>query len=880
MHTPIFLRTGRGCLPRPVQYPIRNFFQFLILSLILVGFYTSPVCAQKLPFPLEMPVPGITSYDPGIPTPESIIGHQIGTRHTLPYQVEAYFRAVAEASDRVTLKVHGKTYEGRNLIHALVTSPENHGRIDEIQRANRRLSDDPRAVSADDISGMPVVVYQGYSIHGNEASGTEAAVLYLYHLAAGQGPAVDDALDHAVVILDPMYNPDGRDRFTDWVNRYRGAVPVSDPQDREHNEGWPGGRTNHYWFDLNRDWLPAQHPESQGRLAVFHSWRPQVLTDHHEMGTGSTFFFQPGIPTRNNPHTPQQTYDLTYAIAEYHAAGLDRIGSSYYTEESFDDFYLGKGSAYPDVHGSLGILFEQASSRALERESTDGVLHYAFTVRNQFAASLSTLEAVVALRERLLENQRRFYAEAPAFADDSDVKAWVVSLDESRTRAQKLAEVLQRHRVELYLLDQDVNIDGEDYEAGKAYVVPMDQAQARFVHAVMEKNLEFEDSLFYDVSTWTLPLAFDVKYGEYRSSKDLRGSVYHIDAPDGGRVEGGRASFAYLLPWDRYYAPRALYRLLEADISVRVANKSFTVEEHGVSRRFERGTIVVPLHGRTVPGETVDTDPIHDLVENSAREDHVIYYAVSSGSTPEGPDLGGASMSTLSLPEIAILSGRGASSSAGGEAWHLLSEKFHIPVSLLDMSRVSRVDLDRYNVIVHPGGSMDSVATDAIMAWIRSGGRLIAMPSAMSWVLSQKLLDLTARTPDMDSVFQALPFSERSAARGAQAIGGSIFELQLDTSHPLAYGLPESLPVFRQGSTFYDIPESAGQAFGVYSDRGILSGYISSGKMKDLPGSAGAFAARSGRGSVIAFMDRLSFRAFWYGSDRLFLNAVFFGGLF
>ncbi|TDI77812.1 MAG: peptidase M14 [Bacteroidetes bacterium] len=838
------------------------------------------VSAQHLPLPLDMPLPGITSYNSDIPTPEEIIGHQIGTRHTLPYQVEAYFRAVAAVSDRVIFNVYAQSYEGRNLIHAIVTSPSNHSRLSDIKQANKRLSDDPDNVSKEDMAHMPVVVYQGYSIHGNEASGTEAAVLYLYHLAAGEGPAVNDALENAVVILDPMFNPDGRDRFADWANRYRGAVAVDDPQDREHNEGWPGGRTNHYWFDLNRDWLPAQHPESQGRLEVFHSWRPQVLTDHHEMGTGSTFFFQPGIPTRNNPFTPQSTYDLTYAIAKFHARGLDRIGSAYYTEESYDDFYLGKGSAYPDVHGSLGILFEQASSRALERESNGGVLHYAFTVRNQFAASLSTLEGVVALREDLLENQRSFYAGAKAFARSSDVKAYVVSLSERPTRARKMAELLERHRVEIFMLNKDVSIDGIEFEAGGAYVVPVDQAQARFVDAVMETTREFSDSLFYDVSTWTLPLAFDVLYGEYIGSSDLSGTRFDVANASSGRVVGGQAAYAYVLPWDRYYAPRALYRLMQAGVATRVARKPFIISSGGRDVSFERGAIIIMLQPRVVPGQEVDVSLVHQLIVESAREDDVVFYAASTGLTSSGPDLGGSSMSSISMPRIAILSGTGSTSSAAGEAWHMLSERFNMPVSLLDMGRVARADLSRYNVIIHPGGSLSEEATKSIQEWIRGGGRLIAMPSAVQWAIANGYLELESRSESMDSVLTELPFEDRSTARRAQGIGGSIFELTVDNTHPLGYGLASSVPVFRQGSTFYDIPESPGQAFGVYSDSGIMSGYISDAKLQELPGSAGAFGVRSGSGRVIVFMDRLSFRGFWYGSDRLFMNAVFFGGLF
>ena len=813
------------------QHTNSNAVRISLLSMLITLLVPSALFAQTLPFPLDMPVPGVMSYNPNIPTPEEVIGHQIGTRHTLPYQVEAYYRAVADVSDRVVLNVHGQTYEGRNLIHAIVTSPSNHTQIDAIKVANQRLSDDPENVTSEDMAAMPVVVYQGYSIHGNEASGTEAAVLYLYHLAAAQGPAVEDALEDAVVILDPMFNPDGRDRFGDWVNRYRGAVTVTDPQDREHNEGWPGGRTNHYWFDLNRDWLPAQHPESQGRLDVFHDWRPQVLTDHHEMGTGSTFFFQPGIPTRNNPFTPQRTYDLTYAIAEYHAAGLDRIGSGYYTEESFDDYYLGKGSAYPDVHGSLGILFEQASSRALARESGDGVLHYAFTVRNQFAASLSTLEAVVALRERLLDSQRSFYAEAPAFADESDVQGFVVSLDERPTRARHLAEVLQRHRVEIFMLDEDVSIGDNDFAAGGAYVIPMDQPQARFVQAVMEKNRTYEDSLFYDVSTWTLPLAFDVLYGEYTGSSDLRGAAFDLAGSASGAVVGGQADYAYVMPWDRYYAPRALYQLMEAGVSVRVARKPFTIQSGGRDVDFERGAVIILLQPRVVPGQMSDPSEIHRIVAERAREDDVVFYAAATGLTREGPDLGGASMSSISMPHVAILSGEGSSSSAAGEAWHMMSERFQMPVSLLDIGRVSRSDLSRYNVIVHPGGSVNAQATEALQAWIRGGGRLIAMPSAIGWARSNGYLDLESRSESMDSVLQELPYEDHSTARGAQGIGGSIFELNLDNTHPMGYGMAASVPVFRQGSTFYDVPDSPGQAFGIYSDTGIMSGYISGEKL-------------------------------------------------
>ncbi len=855
-------------------------------SLVFLVVVSAALCgrttlAQKLPLPLDMPVPGVTSYDASIPKPEDVIGHQIGTRHTLPYQAEAYFNAVAAASDRVVVEVHARSYEGRNLLHAIVTSPENHGKLEQIRENNLRLSDDPENVTDDEIDSMPAVLYQGYSVHGNEASGTEAALLYLYHLAAARGPAVEDALENVVVILDPMFNPDGRDRFTDWANRYRGRVAVADPQDREHREAWPGGRTNHYWFDLNRDWLVSQHPESQGRLRLFHSWRPQVLTDHHEMGTGSTFFFQPGIPSRNNPNTPERTYELTAAIAEFHAEGLDRIGSQYYTRESFDDFFYGKGSAYPDINGAIGILFEQASSRALERESSDGTLHYAFTVRNQFAASLSTLAAGDALRERLVRHQRDFYSENLRLARSYPIKAYVISLERGRTRAQILGRLLQRHRIELYTLSEDVTVDGREFRAGEAYVVPLAQRQMRLIKAVMERTLVYQDSLFYDVSTWTLPLAHDVDYGEFRSDAGrILGARMGPVQLDGGAVVGGDASYAYLMPWNRYFGPRTLYRFLEAGIAVRVMRERFSAVVDGSRRWFDRGTIVIPLKGRDTPEQSRNAAVVHDLVKLSAAEDQTVFYAVSTGLTPDGPDLGGASTRILELPRIALLTGDGTRSSGAGEIWHLLSERFRIPVSLINARSLSDFDMSRYDVIIHPGGSLPDASSSALKSWTQNGGRLILLSGAVNWAVSQEILSLESKSFDMDSLLQDLPFDQLDEARGAHSIGGSIFELSVDTTHPLGYGLPTRLPVFHIGSQFYEAPESPGVGVGFYSQVPLLSGYISDDKYEQLKGSVGAVAARVQQGRVIAFMDRLSFRAYWYGSQRLFMNAVFFGSVY
>ncbi len=843
---------------------MRRFRPALVLALLA----SAAAWAQpQVPLAIDYAVEGTSAYDPAVPTPQDVLGYTIGERHTRPEEVVRYVEAVAAASPRVTAGFHGTTYEGRRLVHAVVTSPANHGRLDEIRAQNVALSEAPEAVGDAQLAEMPVVVFQGYSVHGNEASGTEAALVWLYHLAAAQGAEVERQLQEAVVLLVPMLNPDGRDRFADWANGYRGTTPVADPGDREHREAWPYGRTNHYLFDLNRDWLPTELRESRGRMAWWHSWRPQVTTDHHEMGPESTFFFQPGIPSRNNPNTPEATFELTGDIAAYHADELDRIGSLYYSEESFDDFYYGKGSTYPDINGGVGILFEQASSRALLRDTDEnGELSYAFTVRNQVATSVSTLRAAVALRERLLRHMRGFYA-------DQAGGAYVLDLSTRRTRAQALAQTLARSRVRLYELAEDVRAEGRTFRAGEALVVPLDQPQGRLVQASMERVRTFTDSLFYDVSAWTFPLAYGAEAARLDRAPRLGAQV----APqfDGGRLVGGRAGVAYAIRWDRYFAPRALRRLQEAGARVRLAQSPFESLAGGARQRFDRGTLVVPVRQ-----SGVDTEAVHAAVEAAVAEDHVEAFALGSGLTPSGADLGSRGWPVLQAPRVALLAGEGASVYGVGEVWHLLSDRFGQGVSLLDPAALP--DLDGYTTLVLADGgygSLDSLATARVRSWVREGGVLIGIEGGARWAARAGLLDAPLRETATDST--AYAYADRDAARGAQALGGSILDLRLDPTHPLAYGYGDQVAVFKSGTALFEpSAPGAGADVGVYADEPVLSGYASASTEARLAGAAGLKAGRLGAGRVVLMDFDPAFRAFWRGTDGLLLNAVYLGATF
>jgi|TARA_A100001037_G_scaffold113626_1_gene103541 hypothetical protein len=849
---------------------MRLIFQVLFISSIF--------SQQKIDLPMQFA--GI-NYDLSIPKPEDVIGHKIGDRHTRTSQIVDYYESIASVSDRVDLDDHARSHEGRRLIHAIVTHPDNHKNLENIRIENVKISDMPNQMKNKNLDKMPLVAYLGFSIHGDEASGAEAAVLLLHHLAAGQGDEIDQILRNTIIIIDPMFNPDGRDRFANWANGNRGIVPTTDTQDREHNQPWPRGRTNHYLFDLNRDWMPVTQPESQGRVKLFHHWRPQFLLDVHEMGRNSTFFFQPGIKSRTNPNTPKEGVELTYKIAPFFAKRLDDIQSMYYSEQSYDDFYYGKGSTYGDIHGSVGILFEQGSSRALETESNQGKLTYAFTVRNQYMATLGAIDGLVALRKEFLRYQRDFYATSSAVATKNKIKGYLINLKENRTRVQMLVKTLQSHRVDAYTLKKPITVKGKRFNKGEAVIIPTNQPQTRFIAGVMEKVTAFEDSLFYDVSAWTLPLAFGVDYYEVKQKPDaFLGAKLKAMNLDGGELVGGKATSAYLMPWNRYFNPKSLYSILDSGILPRITTAPFSAEVAGKSMQFKRGTIVIPVVQRDADARITAAE-LHRLMEKLVSEDHVQIYATNSSSTPSGPDLGGAFQGVLKKPHVALLSGAGTSAYGSGEIWHLIDNRMNIPVSRLNAENLNRNKLSKYNTIIFPDGNyskLDSTDVNHLKEWVSSGGTLISVQSGSKWIVDNNVID--EELVENQKLALDIPYDQVRLVTGAQRIGGAIFNINIDNTHPLGYGYRNKHPVFRRGYTFFKLSESAAANVGRYTNKPLLSGYVSEEKLAGIKDTASIIAKKQGSGHVVMFADNPAFRAFWYGTNGLLLNAIFFGHIF
>ncbi len=638
-----------------------------------------------------------------------------------------------------------------------------------------------------------------------------------------------------------------------------------DPNDREYNEVWPGGRTNHYWFDLNRDWLLAQLPESKVRINTFHNWYPNILTDHHEMGTNSTFFFQPGIPSRTHPLTPSKNQEITAGIAEFHAQALNKIGSLYYSKENFDDFYYGKGSTYPDINGGIGILFEQASSRGHAQESDNGILTFPFAIRNQFTAALSTLEAAVAMRQQLLKYQQDFFRDARK--ESSKSNTIVFGDEKDASRVYHLAEILQRHKIKIYELREDFSINGKTFKKGYSYVIPKKQKQHRLIKAMFEKRTTFKDSLFYDVSAWSLPLAFNMDYFEDTSKSRTGSIVSKLKKPD--VILPQTSNYAYLMEWYDYNAPKALNKMLQKGLVVKVGLKPFSVE----NKPYDYGTILIP-----VQNQKIDVNELAEFIKQIAKENHIKITGVSTGLT-EGIDLGSGNFKKLDAPKIALIVGQGITPYDAGEVWHLMDQRYNIQVTKLDTRTLNRVDLSRYTDIILPNcrvSALSKSVAEKLKTWVKNGGTLIGYKNAGKWFNSNELLKMKIKSVK-DSA-QNISYEQKGKYFGAKVIGGSIFETKLDRSHPIAFGYKNNrLPVFRNSTIFVEADKNSYNNPIQYTDNPLLSGYISKRNLEQLKNSAAFKISGLGKGKVIYFTDNTNFRAFWYGTNKLLMNAIFFG---
>lgn len=811
------------------------------------------------------------AYNLAIPTPAQYLGYETGEWHVTHDQLTGYMRALDAASDRVSLQEYGRSHEQRPLICLTITAPANHARLTDIRRERQEMI---RSASSfkKDLRDMPGVNYMGYSIHGNEPSGSNAALLMAYYLAAAQTQEVQQLLDDQIILLDPCFNPDGLQRFACWANSRKSVQMTPDPMGDEFNEPWPRGRYNHYWFDLNRDWLVVQQPESRGRVALFQEWHPNVLTDHHEMGSNNTFFFQPGVPTRVNPFTPPRNQALTARIGQYHADILSENGIAFFTGENFDDFYYGKGSTYPDVQGCVGILFEQASSRGSAQETENGLLTFPFTIRNQVFVSFSTLKAVQAMRTELNEYLRDFYRTAVEDAQKDEIKGWVMGNQANDRPVQALVAVLRRHGIEVREVRENTMAEGKKFYGGHAFYVPAVQPQYRLVKSIFTRQTQFQDSIFYDISAWTLPDAFGVEWAAVRS-KDWNGQL----VSEGGAISprtriapvvNSQPVYAYVVPSTDSELPGIMTRLFKEGLRVKVATKAF---EAG-GQTFQAGSLVLPLEG-TMQSDTAFQARLQRTAGQQA-------FPLYNGLTPNGPDLGSDHFSVVRLPKVLLLTGEGVQPEQAGSVWHLLDTRYGLPVTLLDVGRLNRADISKYNVLVMTDGSYSQLSVEKVKKFLEDGGTVVAVGGgSLRWLKTNNLAAIEFKNaPTEPSGRRA--YDQMEEDRAAFRLPGAIFEAHIDRSHPLCFGYErDRIPVFLGDAVFLESGKNPYSTPVFMTENALLAGYIHP-RQKALTANAAAVVVYGyGKGRVVGFAIDPNFRAFWYGTNRLFANAVFLGPL-
>ena len=870
-----------------------------------------------------LPLPGL-DLDPAIPRLDAVVSHGFGRDVSSSAEVHAYLRALASAAPfRSRLIEYGRSVEGRPLAHLVITSAANLERLDEIRSANLRLAD-PRGLdesAAEELCRtQPAIVWLAYTVHGNESSGSDAALLTAYHLLADRRADTRAVLERVVIVIDPLQNPDGRARFVSAHRESRGAFPDADPLAVEHGSRWASGRYNHYLFDLNRDWFLQSQVETRARVAAYLEWRPQVTVDAHEMGRNSSYYFPPPAePVHALVLDTQRAWFRS--IGEHHARRFDEYGFSYTTRELYDSFYPGYGESWPTLQGAIGLLWEQASVRGLiVRREDEQVSSYADAVLHHYVSGLATLETVARFRKRLLEDFVRIGRDTLALAGSGDIADFFLLEGDRPRRAWALAQLLLRNGIEVARLRREVRALGRSVQDGTtaertlpagSYRVSLRQPAGRLARTLLERHSDMGEAFverqlerrsrrvsdeIYDVTAWSLPLAQGVECVSTVGAIDVDAEPLVLDvetrkSPALGRaagvVIGGRASVAYVVPSSSHELPRALAEWLRAGYRAAVLSEPTTLG--GIA--LDRGAIVLRV--------SENPASLHDAVVTAAERFGLRIVATNTGFVDDGAHLGGPHARWIRPPRVAQLIGPPASTRSG-HAWFLFDQRYRWPLTRIEARYAGRIDWDRLDVLVLPDGSwtssweISSRTTERLRTWVRDGGTLILIGGACEWA-SSKRVDLLEASPERAAVepVGGAPDEEKSDSEPAEkreekparerppSVPGAFLRARVYPQHWISYGVPSEIDVLMRGSlVFSSMSPLAARpivSFVPERDRLLTSGFCWPQTLDLLPNRSFAIHQSLGKGHVVAFAADPNHRAMLPDLARLFFNAVFFG---
>jgi hypothetical protein len=812
-----------------------------------------------------------------VPSPAQVLGYELGERFTPYAGVQEYAKAlVAAAPDRVRYLPYGQTYEGRELFQLVIARPDVLSRLDAVLAANAELARPETSVqrAAQVAATNPAIVYFSYGVHGNESSSTEAALWTAYDLVRG-AQDVRGVLDSLVVVIDPNVNPDGRERYVSWYRQVRGATPNPDPQAREHREPWPGGRYNHYLFDLNRDWSWATQAETRARLATWWRWNPQVHVDFHEMFFNSSYFFFPATAPVN-PIYPSYILQWGRRFGDANARAFDQHGWSYYTGEEFDLFYPGYGDSWPSLTGAIGMTYEQAghgaAGQAIEREDGD-TLTLKERALHHWTSGEATLRAAMQGKTQLLTD----YASAARTAGANEQDFLLVPGGDP-TRIDALVRHLRREGIEVERANGGFGARAMalagfpqrgQFPAG-TYRVRARQRMGRLAVTLLQQETPLRANFSYDISAWSLPYAYGV--ATYRIAPGGGGSWTPVPAPAENETPSAAPSPAYgylVAPGEA--ASAAVVRFLEMGGRARVLGKPGTFG----GRRWPAGTWFIPARG-------------NDSLQARATRAGLggLLSVVSTGHSEEGIDLGSENVAAIRRPRVAVVTGEGVDPSSFGALWFLLDQQLGMRFDAISGSDLASSDLSRYDVIVVPDASARALrgADDALKQFMQRGGRLVAVAGGAE--AAAPLADVKVREVGKDSATGRGRFlagrEERERQEWRQEVPGAIFAVTLDPAHPLAFGAgqdgnPAQTFVLHQGTTVFEPGEGIETVAYFPQTPQRLSGVISAENTRRLAQGGWLVTKQVGRGSIVLFADDPLFRLFWRSAQPLLLNAILLG---
>jgi hypothetical protein len=804
-----------------------------------------------------------TLYSQSIQSPSEFLGYEIGTRFTRHHKVVAYFKYVSITLGNVKLEKYGETNENRPLYVTFISSQENINNLENIRKENLSQT----GIIAGNAANKKAIVWLSYNVHGNEASSTEAAMLTLYELVTNKKAWLENTL----VILDPCINPDGRDRYVNWFNQVKSTPYNVDQNAKEHSEPWPGGRPNHYLFDLNRDWAWVTQVESEQRIAIYNKWMPHIHVDFHEQGINSPYYFAPAAEPFHEIITDWQR-EFQTQIGKNHARYFDKEGWLYFTKESFDLLYPSYGDTYPTYMGAIGMTYEQAGhGRAgLGIQTNEGEI---LTLKDRAIHHMTTGLSTVEISSK---NAEKLNIEFKKFFDNSNLnyKSYVLK-NENEDKMKRLKKLLDTHEIR-YENAKNGSVKGYNYGSQKDdkfdvnntdLVVHTNQPKGKMVKVLFEPNAKLADSLTYDITAWSLPYAHGLNAiaskSSVNSSKNTNTNSFKntLDA----------SAYAYLSKWKSIDDATFLGALLQHNIVPRFAKKEFSAD----GKSFKKGTLIILRNDNK--SSSFDTNLIE--IANTHQRNLT---AVSTGFSQSGVDFGSSSVKPINKQKIAVISGKATSSLSFGEVWHFFETQMKYPITNINSSNFSNTDISAYDVLILPSGYYSEMLNKKTLAkikkWTRAGGTLIAIGNALQSFADTDGFSLKTKKPEEkeDSISDNLtPFSERERESVSDLITGSIFKSTIDNSHPLAFGYAKNYFSLKLSGTSYSYLKE-GYNVGYFNEIAKnVSGYAGSKARKEVPKSLLFGEEPMGRGSIVYMVDNVLFRSFWENGKLFVANAVF-----